>query len=559
MTSLYRLTTSPRWSTLFWRDGAQHSREFQVARSSAAKIPGVREHPKALDVPVTALMLPEVRRVLELAEVELPIVPGTSFFENIENDALWTADRKPFGHQCDGARFIVNAGSALVCDEMGVGKTTTAIIAAETHRAESGGPGVIVAPKFTRATWLRELLLTGAIDSAEEFCTLESRNLDDTSWRAGAKWYFMHYDVVSVWWTRLHTYAHPSVAIIDEAHWIKNGKAKRAKGAELVAGPTKMRILLTGTPLVNTPADLWHPLQCVTGSGTWGSPLDFRIRYNGAVRTAWGHEDLGPTHVEELRTRMAPWYIRRTAQDAGLSLPELTRSVVEVDMLPAFVKEHHACFRNTDPAAILEALLENRMGEQTLRMLHRLRQLTSAAKGNATAEFVNNLLEQDEACVVFCWQPATAHALCAATRDGAWAGVVSGNENQTTRDSLIESFQDGKGPAALFCTYGTVREGVTLHRARHVIHHDLDWVATTIQQSEKRIHRIGQPRACTATWMVARNSMDVIFAQVLQTKLDAAQQVFGAANPFEAMLKSISPSMSLEEKMRAAIDEWRAW
>jgi SWI/SNF-related matrix-associated actin-dependent regulator 1 of chromatin subfamily A len=555
MTSLrYRLASSARWASLIWSEERGHSQEFLLACAAALPIPGVREHPKAIDVPVTAFMLPEVHRLFAAARVDIP-TPRS----DVDPGKLWSPQQKPFDHQVEGARFIVNAGSALVCDEMGVGKTRTAIQAAQSARLSWGGPAVIVAPKFTRATWLRELLATGAIENPTQFCALESRDLGDSSFRAGCHYYFVHYDVVSTWWTRLQSSERPTVTIVDEAHWIKNGRAKRSKGADLATAGTHMRILLTGTPLVNSPADLWYPLQCVTGASTWGSPLDFRVRYNGAIRTSYGHKDLGPTYTNELRLRMAPWYLRRTTEQAGLQLPALTRTAVECEMSRALAREHSGILGKVDPAAIVTAILENRMGTETLKMLNRLRQITSAAKLGDTAEYVSNILDQGDAAVVFVWQPETARKLRARMAEPDAHAEITGDQDQGTRDALIAAFQAGAGPAALFCTYGTVREGVTLHRARHVVHHDLDWTAVTIQQAEKRIHRIGQNRACTATWMVARNSMDTIFAEVLRAKLDAAQQVFGDANPFEASLDTISVGMSLQDKMRAAIEEWRAW
>ena len=52
--------------------------------------------------------------------------------------------------------------------------------------------------------------------------------------------------------------------IVDECHMIKNPDAKRTKAIlALLSDPSSVKLLLSGTPLLNRPKDLYTQLKCV--------------------------------------------------------------------------------------------------------------------------------------------------------------------------------------------------------------------------------------------------------------------------------------------------------
>eukprot|EP01047_Picozoa_sp_COSAG01_P039507 COSAG01_NODE_3271_length_6320_cov_8.998554_2_plen_88_part_00 len=51
--------------------------------------------------------------------------------------------------------------------------------------------------------------------------------------------------------------AHFDVVIVDEAHYIKNGDSARAKSLLPVLQSAARLVLLSGTPALNCPAELW--------------------------------------------------------------------------------------------------------------------------------------------------------------------------------------------------------------------------------------------------------------------------------------------------------------
>ena len=116
----------------------------------------------------------------------------------------------------------------------------------------------------------------------------------------------------------------------------------------------------------------------------------------------WGLEDHGPSNTEELRARMEPFYLRRTIDDIAEALPELVRTPVLVELTGKRRELHAKHFAELDMDELLSAVQGGRsFGEDTLRVLHRLRTLTGQHKLAATRELVESMVAQGESAVVF--------------------------------------------------------------------------------------------------------------------------------------------------------------
>lgn len=552
----YRLAQNARWASLFWPDGHPHNPDVAALLLRVEGIPGVRRHPKAIDIPYTAYGLPDVFGLLCLT-----LSDAWPKNKDPEVPPLVPLARASYAHQEDAARKALSSGCQLLADDMGLGKSMTAILAARSATADNpNAKWLILAPLFTRAGWIAELQACGIIESAADVCVLEGKKANPALWRADARVYFCHYDVIDGWFLQFGT-SPPAVVIADEGHNLRNSRAKRSRGAALAMGPAKsLRMVLTGTPMENRPSDLWHLLELVCGRGTFGNVGDFRKRYCGAVQGEWGLEDTGPTNLTELQHRMEPFYVRREVKDVGLDLPDLTRTPVMVPLDGKRRASHAQAVEELDMRELMECVQHGRsFGERTLEVLHRLRTLTSEHKLGATQALVTNMLEQGESVVVFAWRRYIVEklmSLCSVV--GVPAYLVHGDENQDVRDERVKAFQEGGG--AIFATYGALKEGVTLHRARHIVLHDLDWGPSSLAQAEKRIHRIGQKRACTSHWMMCSGSIDTLFASIVQIKLRNNAEVLGIDHGFDSIISQVASNMmDLPDMAREALEAWHSW
>jgi len=335
---------------------------------------------------------------------------------------------------------------------------------------------------------------------------------------------------------------------------VKNGRAARSTGTMMVAGTAPRCAILTATPMTNRPSELWHLLSILTNPYAFGSPNDFRIRYSGAVHNGHGYEDTGPTHTEELQLRIRTLYVRKTAKDVALELPPLTRVFNEID--PEAPLSRHASVSPTEMAMLAHAVRTGAVS-QVLELLTILRKEASKVKLEHTIEYAANAIKQGEKVVIFTWQRQTAQKIADRLAKDATVHCVTGEDNLDTRENAVAEFQAGNGDA-IVATFGALKEGVTLHSARIVIMHDLDWVPATLRQAERRVLRIGQERPCVSVWMMCKRSVDTIFATMLARKLNDITTTLGEeVGGFEG-LQAIAEREALEIRERE-VAEWLNW
>ena len=435
-------------------------------------------------------------------------------------------------YQSEGVRWLVQNGGGVLGDEMGLGKTSSAIVAAETLRQsrDPHAPILIIGPKFVRDVWRREL---AAVLGTDSFFACDKRKpvaLDEFAMR-DAKWWFCHYEILDGWRatiTRPMAARRPNVVILDEAHWLRNPRAKRTKAALATATLAPARIVLTGTPIANKVTDLWPLLTLVNGTGSWGTSFSFAHRYTHQEKDTYGWVSRGTRNMNELHARMDNTYLRRTIEDVGGEIPALTReqfTVASEGTMPRELKKW--CGGNVELALerFSDALASGNLGGETLEAITAWRKWTSETKLAHTVHLAASLLTEGEHVVIFTWQRETAEQIAQNIKDCleddvGFVDVVHGGIPQDTRDATVQSFQTTTAPCAIVATIDSLKEGVTLHRARRVIIHDLHWVPATLLQAEARIHRIGQTRPCLSTWMIVEDSVDSVIAKHLVSKAE---------------------------------------
>lgn len=543
------------WIRVLWNEDQILPRYEQDLFRDLAEIPGIDLCKNWLDIPANCFDLIEHNYKEFLGVVNLK---DSSLWEIIRHRYIGVDPSLDlFRHQKFGANVILDTPAGfLLADEMGLGKTRTAIAAAVSYLPFTKNKrALIIGPGYSREVWRSELLKMGVLKDPTEFCTIRTRNIEHKSF-IKAQWTFIHYDIAWAWRSGLIYDARlkPDIVILDEAHWIKNGRTQRAKGAAILSSHAGMRIGLTGTPLDNRPSDLWHLLHTIVSPNGFGRPIDFRCRYCSAIYTGYGWEDGAPSHVEELQTRLDSCYLRRTSQEVGLAIPDLTHSSRVVPSNSVATREHDKLLKGRSLEAIVNAIVRGSVSREVLSLLTKARQATSSGKIAATTELVSDFVDQGESVVVFCWERNTAKSLA----ERLDAIYVSGAYKIDDRNDIVQKFQEDGG--VLVSTYSALKEGVTLHQARIVVLHDLDWKLTTILQAVKRINRIGQKHACQAIWVLAEKSFDLIVAEALKMKAEQAEKFFGITDGLtvvqEARLESLIGENDFVQRTKKILEVW---
>ena len=156
-----------------------------------------------------------------------------------------------FQHQIEGIEFLKKTKKALLADEMGMGKTRQAIVAARTSSQKT----LVVCPASLKINWQREILMV--IPEASVYIAD-----GEPYYPAETEWYIVNYDTLEKHWESILGFGFETI-ILDEAHYIKNTSSKRTKLATKLCGMAEQVYMLTGTPLLNRPLELFSLLRAL--------------------------------------------------------------------------------------------------------------------------------------------------------------------------------------------------------------------------------------------------------------------------------------------------------
>lgn len=446
----------------------------------------------------------------------------------------------PFAFQLVGADYLHGRPRAMLCDEMGLGKTAQSLIAfpyENKARLERLHPIVIVCPANAKGVWEREF---AKWRPDYKVITLEGKG--QFYWPPEGVALLLSYDILP----DAEDLSQPPAGVIliaDEAHYLKNKKAKRTGRfrslGEKVRDAGGWTWVLTGTPILSKPEDLWSLSQCAGLSaemfGTWTEYKDYygcktvnhpcpecshpfkHSKETGCSKRGCKCKTPSVEHVEwgepspEVSARFQRFALRRLRKDVMAELP--VKSYQDHPVKLSAEKKRAIDTELPDGwEDALDASLETQ-GGVSFHEMSGARQALAEAKIAAMLELVPDFEEQDEPLVVMSCHTAPLDAL--REREG-WA-VIDGSTDARDRTAIAEDFQAGKlkGLAGNVRAAGTA---ITLTRAAHMLFVDQAWNPGDNAQAEDRCVRIGQTRGVLIHRLVADHVLDQRVAELLDKK-----------------------------------------
>jgi len=318
-------------------------------------------------------------------------------------------------------------------------------------------------------------------------------------------------------------------AIADEVHRAKNRKSLQARGLWRI--DAQMKMALTGTPLMNSPDELWPILRWLYPE-QYTSYWRFFDQYVDFYEGKYGKIITGVKNPDALRFELATRLVRRTKKQV-LSLPEKTRTYIPIKLNPKQRKlyseaekqlwvEVEQAIKEGDKSALrfAEAVAEDPSKIYTLAngasRTVRLRQIASSpallggeddsAKLDAAVEIIMDA--QPKQIVVFSEFVMTCSLLAERLKArGLRAEVWTGEVDTQARTQLEDEFQAGE--IDVLCgTIAAMKEGVTLTAADTQLWLERHWTPANNEQGEDRSHRTGQHNPVTILILEAEDTVD---------------------------------------------------
>lgn len=388
----------------------------------------------------------------------------------------------PRPYQIEGRDWLAGQRFALLADEMRVGKTPTAILAANKVKAENV---IVVAPAIAVPHWNKELDKWGAEFSAWVYSYDGFRNKADTILK------HREYDV----------------AIVDECHFAKNPEAKRTKlvyGKDGLGWIADRLWALSGTPAPKHAGELWPMLKAF---GVVKLTYDeFVARYcevNYFTQTIKGTK---VAMIPELKALLATIMLRRTRKDVAPDMPAIDYQFLEIE--PAARDDLPAGTENLDFEAAPASLQAERIAVAQAKVLPLAKEIDFAIQ--------NGLLKQT---VVFGWHVEPLEHLARLLNEcGIRTELITGKTTPARRVRIQEDFKKGLTQVVVgnIISCGTA---IDLSSASHGYFIELDWVSGNNVQAANRLVSMEKMEKVTFDVVTTPGSIDDRVQQVLMRRV----------------------------------------
>lgn len=453
---------------------------------------------------------------------------------------LFPLKLEPRGYQALAAELVIKNGSLLCADELGIGKTVTAICVAIQPEAR---PFLVVTlthlprqyqREFAKFCDLKTVILEGTTPYDVRFGR-PKKTKKDVRIEGQLSLHVPPYpDVIITSYSKLVGWAEYLSGLVrgvnwDEAQELRHGDSQKYAAAQLIASHAHYRIATTATPIHNYGDEMWEVLQCVAPDHL-GTKYEFLNEWCGATNTR-GQAEIQDPKAFGTYLRDQGIMIRRTRRDVAIDLPPLTRIIHEID---ADDEDFFGDEEQSDKAkALAERLLskEKRPGFDAMQDARdfdiMMRMRTGVEKAPYVAEFVRMLLASEEKVAIGAWHREVYKILQDKLKDFRWV-MYTGTEGPSQKEAAVEAFVRGDA-RVLFMSLGSGAGLNDLQLACSTcVHAELAWTPALHGQFDGRFDRPGQTRPVMSYFMLSTGGSDPVIADLLSLK---SAQLTGIRDP----------------------------
>ncbi|XP_062189338.1 uncharacterized protein LOC133892517 isoform X2 [Phragmites australis] len=454
----------------------------------------------------------EVHKLDPLVQRALVAALGVKDLRDLYDRIPTDVESKLMPFQREGVRFVLqHGGRALIADEMGLGKTLQAIAVASCFH--DAWPVLVISPSSLRLHWasmiqnwlnipMEDILVvlphTGG-SSKTGFRLVYSNTKGD--FRLDGVFNVISYDVVPKIQSTLLDLDF-KIVIADESHFMKNAQAKRTISSLPVLQKAQYVVLLSGTPALSRPIELFTQLQALYPT-VYKNVNEYGNRY---CKGGFFGMYQGASNHEELHNLMkATVMIRRLKKDVLSQLPVKRRQQVFLDLSEKDVKQVRALFHELETVKMKIQCSDSQEMIDSLKfsqknLITKIYTDSAKAKIPAVLDYLGTIIEADCKFLIFAHHLSMIDAIEQYLLKKKVKCIrIDGQIPVTTRQTLVTDFQNKDDIRAAVLSIKAGGFGLTLTAASTVIFAELSWTPGDIIQAEDRAHRIGQGRCSRQT------------------------------------------------------------
>ena len=444
---------------------------------------------------------------------------------------------EPFEHQVEGFEYGMKYDKWLLGDEQGLGKTKEVIDIAVAKKLQKGYKHclIICGVNGLKWNWVNEVK-THSYETAwvigqrkrktsdRMYVGSATEKLEDLNNIDRIGSYFLITNVETLRdnkivdkLSKLCKSGKIGLVAADEIHKMKNPSSQQGKGFLKISAETM--IAMTGTPLMNTPMDLYIILKWLG----YEKHAFYAFKNHYCVMGGYGgYEVIGYKNLDELQDNLNSIMLRRL-KDEVLDLPEKTLINEYVEMN----KKQEKIYKEVT-AEIKENIDKIKTAPNPLSELIRMRQATGytgilsttiqeSAKFERMLEIIEDSVANRRKVVVFSnWTMMTEPVFELLKKYNP--ALITGQISADVRQSMVDKFQNDPTCKVIVGTIGAMGTGLTLTAGTVEIFLDEPWTMASKSQAIDRCHRIGAKSNVTVYTLICKNTIDERINEIVEEK-----------------------------------------
>lgn len=452
-----------------------------------------------------------------------------SFYESLNLPSEITNILRPY--QREGVSwlcFMRRAGlNALLADEMGLGKTiqVLAFLAImKIQRRETYKTSLIVCPASIVENWAMESakffpsLRVCILNGPERFSLLSELNEYDIA--------IISYATLKKDISRLIDYQFDTV-VLDEGQYIKNPVTQTAILSQKLKADFK--IILTGTPVENRPADIWSQMQFLC-PGYLGKLEEFLQKYEYPVKKNVSEANWILTR---LHCKINPFILRRLRKDVINDLPPKIEKISICELTEEQITVYNEILLSLRKQ-IMDIVYCKGIARATVSIFALLTKLrltcchlklvkpnNKFAHPSSKLELLMELLEEalcnHHKTLIFS-QFVKVLNIIKEELDKRKISYVMLTGSTTNRIELVQRFNSMTNIPVFLISLRAGGTGLNLTAADTVFHFDPWWNPAVEVQATDRAYRIGQTKVVYSIKLITKNTVEEKILQLQQKK-----------------------------------------
>jgi len=408
----------------------------------------------------------------------------------------WPGQYTPYEHQKQTAAFLTLNQRGLVLNEIGTGKTQSALWAAD-YLIQTGQieKVLILSPLSTLERVWGDGIFTG-FPHRKFFVLHGTAAKRKQLLREDADFYIINHDGFPI--IADQALGMFDLVIVDEAAVLRNPSTQRFKIFRkwMDTNPTTRLWLMTGTPTPNDPTDAWALAKLVNSPYCTKTFTSFREQVMMKIGQ-WNFVPR-PESVDIVKNILQPAV--RYTRDECFDLPDTVVQTRQVDLTPLQKKHYTQMLKHfvSEAAegtitAVNEAVKIQKLVQICCGVAYGDDGQHIEVDATPRVNLVKEVIEEaGEKVIVFVPLTGTLHMLEKELGKHWTVGVVNGEVSAHKRNQIFHDFQNSKHPHVLIAHPGTMAHGLTLTTASTIVWYGPINSNEQYTQANGRIERIGK-------------------------------------------------------------------